>query len=349
MRIALPLGWLMGLVVLLAGARAEQDVFVAGQGGYHTYRIPAIVVDAKGTVLAFCEGRKSSTRDDGDIDLLLRRSLDGGRTWLPVQLVHEEGGSAPITIGNPCPIAAADGTIHLLFSRNNARAFSTKSTDSGATFAPPREITDALRKFEFDWARLGTGPVHGIQTAAGRLVAPIWLNVKIGHDYRSAMVVSDDGGATWRAGGLCDGQVKDCNECTVAETAPGQLLLDMRNRQAKCRAVARSADGGLTLGPSALDESRVDPECQGALLGLPGPAPRLLFLNAASATRRQLTLQQSLDGGQTWTMVRVVHAGPAAYSDLAVTADGTLLCLYEAGAKRPYEKIVLSRFACPTP
>ena len=60
---------------------ARQDLFVGGAGGYHTYRIPALVVTTKGTVLAFCEGRKTSAEDEGNIDLLLKRSQDSGRNW----------------------------------------------------------------------------------------------------------------------------------------------------------------------------------------------------------------------------------------------------------------------------
>jgi hypothetical protein len=79
------------------------DVFVSGEGGYNTYRIPAIVRTLSGTLLAFCEGRKNSHSDAGDIDILLRRSFDGGKTWTPTQLVYEEGGTETITIGNPQP------------------------------------------------------------------------------------------------------------------------------------------------------------------------------------------------------------------------------------------------------
>src|SRR5687768_10828266 len=59
------------------------DVFRAGEDGYKLYRIPGIVVTAKGTVLAYCEARKESGADWGAIDLTLRRSTDGGRTWSP--------------------------------------------------------------------------------------------------------------------------------------------------------------------------------------------------------------------------------------------------------------------------
>ena len=319
---------------------APLPLFVAGEGGYHTYRIPALVVSRRGVVLAFCEGRKQSAADDGDIDLLLRRSLDGGRTWQPVQLVHEEGGDTPITIGNPCPIAAADGTIHLAFSRNNRQAFVIKSSDDGATFSKPREITASLRPIAFPFTRLGTGPGHGIQTTQGRLLVPLWLNDKIGKNYRSGVTYSDDGGATWKAGGLVPPDVKGLSECSVAELSGGQLLMNLRNRQAKCRAAATSDDGGLTWNSPRLVEDLVDPQCQGALLRLPGDDPvRLLFSNAADAQRRRLTVRSSTDAGRTWSVVRLIHGGPAAYSDLARAADGSILCLYECGQKSPYEQI----------
>src|SRR5262249_5576287 len=86
----------------LQAAEPEQTpLFVAGQDGYHTYRIPALLVTRKGTLLAFCEGRKKARGDAGDIDLLLKRSLDGGRTWQKTQVVWDDGDN---TCGNPCPV-----------------------------------------------------------------------------------------------------------------------------------------------------------------------------------------------------------------------------------------------------
>ncbi len=338
--------WACWLPSLACGSTPEQvPLFVSGEGGYHTYRIPALAVNARGVVLAFCEGRKTSARDDGDIDLLVRRSLDGGRTWQAMQLVYEEGGEQPITIGNPCPIAAADGTVHLLFCRNNRQAYYTKTSDDGRTFCPPREITEALRPFPFPFTRLGTGPVHGIQTAAGRLLAPLWLNDKIGQDYRSGVAYSDDGGATWKAGGLVPADGLGLNECTVAELPGEKLLLNIRNRQAKCRAVASSVDGGLTWSRPELVEELVDAQCQAALLRLPDSGQaRLLFSNAADPKRVRLTVRQSTDAGRTWSAGQLLHAGPSAYSDLAVAASGTILCVYERGRKSPYEQIVLARW-----
>jgi sialidase-1 len=327
----------------------HQDLFVSGQGGYHTYRIPAMVVSRQGTLLAFCEGRKSSAADHGDIDLLLRRSFDNGKTWRPMQRVHEEGGDQPITIGNPCPIAAADGTIHLLFSRNNARAFCLRSRDEGQSFSTPIEITDSLRGFDFTWNRLGTGPVHGIQTRHGRLIAPVWLNFKIGSGYRSAAALSDDDGRTWKPGGVVPPAVDDCNEGTLAELADGRLVFNLRNRQAKCRAVAVSSDGGQNWNAPQLVADLVDPQCQASLLNVTPEAGRVfwLFCNPAAIQRRQLTLKLTYDDGGHWTVAQNLFAGPAAYSDLALTKDGLeLCCLFECGERSPYERIRFTRIDC---
>ena len=94
----------------------QSSIFVSGQGGYHTYRIPALMVTRSGTLLAFCEGRKHSSSDTGDIDLLLRRSVDGGKTWGKTQVVWDDG---PNTCGNPCPVLdARTGAIRLLLTHN---------------------------------------------------------------------------------------------------------------------------------------------------------------------------------------------------------------------------------------
>lgn len=319
------------------------DLFVGGTEGYHTYRIPALAVTTKGTLLAFCEARKTSAADHGDIDLVLKRSTDGGATWSRLQVVHEEGGEAPITIGNPCVIATPEGVVHLLLCRNNQRAFALKSIDDGATFSPPREITESFKAFPFPWARLATGPGHGIRTSRGRLVAPIWLNDRVGGEYRSGALFSDDGGATWKAGGLLPALNAKQNECTVAEVAPGELLLNARSEVPK-RSVARSRDEGLTWTDARQDESTVT-VCQGSLLALPergGMKGGLLFSLPAGPGRKGLTVRRSRDGGATWADLPPLHAGPSGYSDLATLPNGRVACLYERGEKQYRERITFA-------
>lgn len=338
---------LLGAVGAAWGAPRLQpvDVFVSGAEGYHTYRIPSLAVSAKGTLLAFCEGRKSSRADRGDIDLVLKRSFDGGTTWSGLRVVQEEGGEEPITIGNPCVIATPNGAVHLLFCRNNRRAFAVKSLDDGATFSAPKEITEAFRGFPFAWSRLATGPGHGIRASTGRLAAPIWLNDRLGGEYRSGVLLSDDGGTTWKAGGLVPALNPKQNECAVAEVAPGELFLNARS-ELPTRTTARSLDGGQTWA-DAQSGGAAATVCQGSLVALwddGGSRPRLLSSLPAGPGRQNLTVRRSDDGGATWPHSTILSTGPAGYSDLAHLGQGRVGCLYERGERDYRERISFTAF-----
>ena len=336
----------------------RQDLFVSGTNGYHTYRIPALTVTTKGTVLAFCEGRKTSPEDLGDIDLLVRRSEDGGQSWSDPALVHEEGGDAEITIGNPCPIVdRRTGRIHLLFVREYHQLFSTHSDDDGLTWSAPEEHTAILKGFDYPVVLIATGPGHGLQTGQGRLIAPVWICDRERKDryvnptkdrIRAGTIYSDDQGETWKTGGLVPAEIAMLHECTVVERKDGSLLMNMRARDAGYRAVATSPDGGLSWSKPMLDEQLPDPTCQGSLIRLNGeeilfsnPAVGVTSASSLSAGRRKLTLRLSADGGRTWPHGRVVEEGPSGYSDLAVTRQGKILCLFENGRENYRDKISL--------
>ena len=85
------------LSALLPSLRAAEtelqksDVFPPGLNGIARYRIPGIVVTPKGTVLAYAEARRNGSSDWGEIEVHLRRSTDGGKTWQPAQhIAHHE-------------------------------------------------------------------------------------------------------------------------------------------------------------------------------------------------------------------------------------------------------------------
>ncbi len=161
-------------VAVVAGARFASgesarphidriDLFDAGAGGYFTYRIPGIVTTRKGTILAYCEARNPTASDWGNIDLVLRRSLDSGRTWLPPQRLpkiagphHKNPAALAQKLADPGwitydnPVAIADrrtGILHFLFCYEYLRVFHTQSGDEGATFAAPVEITECFEEF----------------------------------------------------------------------------------------------------------------------------------------------------------------------------------------------------------
>ena len=127
----------------------------------------------------------------------------------------------------------------------------------------------------------------------------------------------------------------------------GRLYLNMRNYLGTGRRVVSiSEDGGLTWPPMREDESLPCPVCQASCLGVQGADGKgmLLFSNPASDERERMTVRASYDDGDTWPVAKVLHAGPSAYSDLAETQDGTVLCLYERGEEHPLETITLARF-----
>ena len=322
-------------------------VFAAGTGGYHTHRIPALVVSPEGALLAFCEGRRSSASDHGDIDLLLKRSADGGATWSEQEVVHGEPGD--VTIGNPCPVVDREtGTIWLPFCRDNDDVFVTSSTDDGRTWARPRRITSDVKRPEWGW--FATGPGVGIQMEhpphGGRLVVPCDHKVRAG-ERSSHAFYSDDHGDTWRLGGGID---PGCDECQVVELVDGSLMMNIRMEEHSegCRAVARSGDGGLTWSPIAHERSLPCPTCQAGFIRGPDAEgkSRLLFSNPASSNERhRLTVRASYDEGATWPVARALHEGPAAYSCLAVLPDSTVGCLYEGGVEHRREGINFARFS----
>lgn len=344
-----------------APARAieQSTVFARGQDGYHTFRIPAVVQAADGTLLAFAEGRVDSPGDDGDIDLVLKRSSDGGRTWGPLQVVVDDG---PNKFGNPVPILdERTGRIVLNVTRTGGdvsgddircgradadqtrRSFVLYSDDHGASWSDPVEITADVKPA--DWRHFVGGPGHGIQIAqgrhAGRLVVPgnhsaappPGSGVSCTDDrlFGAHSLYSDDGGTTWHLGGVdtTPEGVVNPNENTVVELSDATLYFNARDQNGTsvgARAGTTSSDGGATFdAPYQEVQDLVAPVVQGSILGLSREADRrerLVFAAPGHPTAREnLTLWSSFDDAGSWVRGPVVYEGPAGYSDL-VQIDG---------------------------
>jgi choline dehydrogenase-like flavoprotein len=279
----------------------KTDLFLAGQDGYKLYRIPGIVVTERGTVLAYCEARKSDSGDWGPIDVLLRRSTDGGRTWQPrQQLVHLEG-ELPInpvaaaqnldkpgdnTVNNPVAIVDRQtGAVHFLYCLEYMRCFYMRSDDDGVTWTEPVEITDTFEAFrsEYDWKVLATGPAHGIQLTTGqhqgRLIVPVWLSLGTGgHAHRpsvTATIFSDDHGKTWRRGDIAVPDTPEFiypNETVVVQLADGRVMLNSRSESKRHRRlVTISPDGATRWSKPHFDDALVEPICMAAIVRVHEP------------------------------------------------------------------------------
>jgi sialidase-1 len=342
-------------------------VFPPGMNGIARYRIPGIVVTTKGTVLAYSEARRNSSADWGEIEVHLRRSTDGGKTWQePKHIAHSgtriegnphkktDGGEREQTVNNPVAIVDREtGAIEMLYCINYARCFSMRSTDDGVTWSAPVEITATFEPFRkhYDWKVIATGPGHGIQMKSGRLVVPIWLAYGKEGDHKpsaAATIYSDDHGKTWKAGDLClpnEGELGNPNETMIAELSDGRVMLVARSvSQASRKIITTSADGAKGWTKPVFHEQLWEPICMASIASHPSKPGTLLFSNphtlaldkegkpvpAGRGKRENLCIKLSRDDGKTWPVNKVLDPGKAAYSDLAVLPDGTVLCLYEA-------------------
>jgi sialidase-1 len=329
------------------------DIFKNQTDGYRCFRIPAVIRTKQNVLLAFAEGRKNSCSDEGDIDMVLRRSLDNGKTWSELIVVWDDANN---TCGNPVPIEDREtGRIHLLMSWNlgedkigtinngtskdTRRVFYTWSDDDGLSWETPKEITGSVKRPEWGW--YATGPCHGLQIEKGgyrgRLVVPCdYIEVGTGRKQYSHVFYSDDHGTNWYLGGISS---PGANESTVAELSDGNLILNMRNTS-NHRLTAISVNGGESWSENVKDLELIDPVCQGSILNANISGTNMLFFsNAASSSRINMTVKQSIDDGASWTKQYVVNYGPSAYSDIVLLSETQIGILYENGEANPYEKI----------
>ncbi|MEU6257938.1 sialidase family protein [Streptomyces sp. NPDC047043] len=356
------------------GGFEQQVLFKAAQDpGYACFRIPAIVRTTDGTLLAFAEGRVLNCGDAADIDIVLKRSTDGGRTWGPLQVVNEGGGD---THGNPAPIVDRQtGRILLAETYNTGRADGSScsvpcdrtphlqySDDDGVTWSAPRDLSGEI--LPADWnSWYATGPVHGIQLTrgrhAGRLVFGVntetWDGSRVTANH-AALIVSDDGGDHWRIGATdswpigVDGTFRQKpSELTLTERTDGSVLVSGREQDGTDlghRTQAVSRDGGSSfVGPFRDLPDLYTPQVQGSMLRL---GDRILLACPGDPDRRRtMMIRSSYDGGRTWDSVdrgTVVTADWSGYSDMARIDHDTVGLMYEGGAVDARDEIRFARF-----
>jgi sialidase-1 len=308
---------LAALLPLYAGeAKIEKvDVWKSGEDGYKIFRIPGIVVTGKGTVLAYSEARKSDRGDWNSIDIVMRRSTDGGLTWSPfrkiadvegpkqknpVALAQNLANTGDVTYNNPVAIPDKNGDVHFVFCLEYMRAFYMRSSDDGVTWSKPVEITGAFDRFrpEYEWKVLATGPGHGIQLANGRLLIPVWLSTGTGgHAHRpsvTSVIYSDDRGKTWHRGEIAIPNTPEFifpNETAAIQLADGRVMLNARSESKQHRRlITIGKDGATGWSAPKFDDALLEPICMAGLVRYStvknGGRNRILFSNPHNLERR---------------------------------------------------------------
>ncbi len=327
--------------------------YYQGYQGYHTFRIPSLISATDGTLLAFAEGRRSSSGDTGNIDLVLRRSVDFGNTWKALQVVWSDGDN---TCGNPVPVVDhSNGRIWLFMTHNLGQdtqseifagtsdgirtIWSCYSDDSGATWSVPVNRFNEVQPLGTRWD--ATGPGNGIQIEngfnPGRLVIPA----------ESRNIQSDDHGLTWyqsmrTTSNTGEGAVVELNYGTLFRNDRATSSWKSFNR----RVICYSYDQGNNWTSLQICPELVCPICQASTISyLTDDNTRLiLFSNPAATTRIRMTVKCSYNNARNWPLAKMIYKKDSAYSSLAELANNEVGLLYENGDGWPYHRISYARF-----
>ncbi len=373
---------------LSVSAQQTVPVFTSGTEGHKSYRIPAIIQLPNRNILAFCEGRVNGSGDFGDINIVMKKSSDQGKTWSSLQTIVD---ADSLQAGNPAPVvdmsdpAYPDGRIFLFYNTGNNHEGEVRkgkglrevwyktSVDGGASWSEAVNITSQVHRpkqpqvnaaynFSEDWRSYANTPGHATQFSAGKYMGRIYVaaNHSAGppkkqfEDYVSHGFYTDDHGKSFHLSR--DLQFPGSNEATAVVLSNNGLLLNARNQKGdvKARIVARSKDGGETWTTVGFDKNLPDPVCEGSLLELGKRKGKqvLAFCNAAdTAARNNLTLRISFDEGFTWKKRKLIQSSAEIKDDFTAYSDIVKLSNKDIGIlfeRNGYTEIVFTSITWKT-
>lgn len=324
-------------------------VYCPGDYGSRFYRIPAIVTALDGSIVTVADKRIEHNGDlPAKIDIVSRRSMDGGQTWSDYMTV-----AAHDSIGG-CGDAALvvdriSGDILAIFSHGNglwqnepAHITVMRSKDNGLTWGEPLDISPQILTTD----PKGHQPIkctsafatsgRATQLADGRIIFALVVREEGNQHFKVYAVYSDDSGHSWKVSenpASCDG-----DESKIAQLADGSLIMSIRNRFGSLRKFSRSYDNGVTWSDPIPVDDLPDPCCNGDIIRYSCGGKELILqsLPGDPQGRNNVAIYVSEDNAKTWPIMKTIVHMPSAYSSMTVLPDGSVGILTEESANNHY-------------
>lgn len=327
----------------------KQCLYRPGDYGSTNWRIPAICCLNDGTLLAVCDKRKYNESDlPEDIDIVMRRSTDNGRTWSE-PLTIAEGTGRKQGFGDAALVECENGDVVCVFVGGNGlfassqadpiRSYVCRSSDKGLSWSEPEDITfqlwgdQATRPMCRNYRASFFGSGNGLRLTrgehAGRIMFAAAMVRKNSNVADNFVVYSDDNGMTWK---VSQRAYEGGDEAKLMELVDGRVLISVR--QTGARGYNYSSNGGLAWGTQGRWECMKSNACNGDMLRLAatdrGDSCNILLHSIPnSMERRDVSIFVSYDEGLTWQDPVLLFDGPSVYSSMTLLKNGSVGVLVE--------------------
>ena len=321
---------------------AHTLLFQPGDYNSTNYRIPGVVTAKDGSIVAVTDKRKYNQGDlPEDIDIVCRRSTDGGHTWSePYTIAQGTGynhgfGDCVLAWTNDDNglIAGFVGGVGLWNSTpsNPIRSYIARSYDNGQTWTEPEDITDFIFGSNCvvpehrTWRASFFGSGNGLITSTGRIMFVAAIRETTAQSLSNYAVYSDDNGITWHVSGRAS---VSGDEAKVTELVDGRILMSIRHNGKRWYNI--SNDGGETWQSSTSTWNDITaPACNGDMIRYTSvnqgfDKNRLLHSVPFGSSRTDVSVYISYDEGETWPVRKCIVPYSSAYSSLCVLPDGTI-------------------------
>lgn len=327
------------------------------------YRIPTMITTNDGGIVALADYRHDHPYDLGKnasngagahvIDVVSRRSTDGGLTWQNEVVVAAGDGTntASYGYGDPAIVKDANGTLHCFMAAGNTSYANgmqhmgySNSTDGGATWSAVTDIFGSINKNGLNITSAFTTAGTGVTFSNGRMAFA--MLGKVSGTTNIYPLYSDNNGATWTISPTVAYAGGDESKFEIMND--NSLLVSVRKggyngtaNRAHNRTTGDASGTGIDSWGTSADWTDMNANgCNADILYYSRTtegAQDVMFhtltksYGAAGVYRRDLRLYMSLDQGATWTEAFSLQPGSAAYSSMQKLPNGDLAIIFEDG------------------